>query len=98
MKKEQYNNVWQNCAVIRPAFVMTRDVDRLSGMVTYKKGALLYGTDSRNTFWNVTPEYNTHNDTGNVGLPLSAVKFLGYVNINMSDDGIISQIKELQDA
>ena len=99
MNKKDFNQAWYDMPVLRPAFVMTKDVDRMSGMVTYKKGTLLYGTGSDNSFWGVTDD-----DRGGVSLPISSVKFLGYVNIKTDGyinspeayDDIIKQMVELE--
>jgi len=101
MKRKDFITAWMKMPVMRPAFVMTKDVDRLSGMVTYKKGTRLYGTDDRNSFWSVTG-----GDRGGVTLPIDSVKFLGYVNIKTNGyinspeayDDIIKQMVELENA
>jgi len=68
MNTEDYQSRWDECPVMRPMFVMTKDVER--GGKLYKKGTVLYGLDNRNTF--IVP------GDGNIGLPLATVKFTGY--------------------
>lgn len=91
MNTTKYNEAWGNLPVMRPAFVMIKDVDRLSGMITYTKDTKVYGTDCQNTFWSVDGA-----DTGNVSLPLNSVKFIGYVDINHPYEHIINQFDILE--
>ena len=93
MNKKDYKKAWDNCPDMWPAYIMIKDVDRLSGMVTYKKGTLLVGKGSDNTFKEVI-----HVHGGGVTLPIGSVKFLGYVDVNNSYDHIANQFEVLANA
>ena len=68
MNTKDYNNAWSNTPVHKPKFVMTKEVER--GGRVYPKGTELFGLDDHNTF--TTMQFH------NIGLPLHAVKFVGY--------------------
>ena len=72
MNTEDYQNTWRECPQMRPMYVMTKDVER--GGKVHTKGTVLYGLDYQNTF--VVP------NEGNIGLPLSVVRFTGYGDVN----------------
>ena len=72
MNTNDYNTAWAKCPVMSPMFVMTHDVTR--GGKVHKKGTVLYAQDNSKTF--VVP------NEGNIGLPLAAVKFVGYGDAN----------------
>ena len=68
MKTKDYEKSWTDIPFMRPMYITTKDVTR--GGNTYKKGTVVVGFDSRNTF--IVP------GVGNISLPLASVKFTGH--------------------
>ena len=92
MNTKDYKKAWENCPDMWAAFIMTKDVSRLNGMVTYKTNTMLIGKGN-NTFKEVIDVHG-----GSVSLPLSSVKCIGYVDINNDHDSILKQFEILKRA